>query len=79
MDSRNGNSKGIERTRKRVVSRRVASRFAGKRSTLCAPSSMENFSKKNEIKKKTSIDPVSSSETARSVQREDVYNGTSYS
>lgn len=32
-------------------------------------------------KKKTSIDPISSSETARSVVREDiyVYNGTNYS
>lgn len=68
MDSRNGNSKGIERTRKRVASSRVASpRFAG---NVVPPFVLHRrwkgeFFEKNWNEKKTSIDPVSPSETAR--------------
>lgn len=54
MDSRNGNSKGIERTRENV-SRRVASPFRRKRRSnpLCSiVDGKVNFSKKIEMKKK---------------------------
>lgn len=77
MDSRNGNSKGIERTRKRVASRhRVSPETSFHPLCSILDGGKVNFSKKTEMKrkKKKIYRSISPSETARSVEDIYIYN-----